>query len=53
MARFSYFLNDESGATAIEYALISSIVLFAILAGATSIGATLVGFFAAVAKGFN
>jgi len=32
------FLQDESGATAIEYALIASLVSLAIIGGATAIG---------------
>jgi pilus assembly protein Flp/PilA len=35
------FLKDESGATAIEYGLIASIVSLAIIAGLTSIGTQL------------
>jgi len=35
------FASDEAGATAIEYALIASLISVAIIAGATSIGATL------------
>jgi len=32
------FLQDESGATAIEYALIASLVSLSIIGGATAIG---------------
>ena len=35
---FRLFLADESGATAIEYALISSLLGLAIIAGATALG---------------
>ena len=32
------FASDESGATAIEYALIAGLIALAIIAGATSLG---------------
>ena len=32
------FLKDESGATAIEYGLIASLIAVAIIAGATALG---------------
>jgi pilus assembly protein Flp/PilA len=35
---FQKFLNDESGATAIEYGLIASLIAVAIIAGATTLG---------------
>ena len=44
------FVNDESGATAIEYGLIASLVAVAIIAGATSLGSNIGGTFNAVAK---
>lgn len=37
----SRFLNDESGATAIEYGLIAALISVAIIAGATTLGNTL------------
>lgn len=40
-ARFRTFLADESGATAIEYGLIASLIAIAIIAGATALGTTL------------
>ena len=42
---FHKFLRDESGATAIEYALIASLIAVVIIAGVTSIGANLKGNF--------
>jgi pilus assembly protein Flp/PilA len=36
---------SQGGATAIEYALIASLISIMIVAGATSIGGTLKGFF--------
>jgi pilus assembly protein Flp/PilA len=38
---FSKFLKDESGATAIEYGLIASLIAVAIIAGATALGGKL------------
>jgi pilus assembly protein Flp/PilA len=35
------FLNDESGATAIEYGLIAGLIAVAIITGATSLGNSL------------
>jgi pilus assembly protein Flp/PilA len=35
---FAKFLKDESGATAIEYGLIASLIAVAIIAGATALG---------------
>lgn len=42
MMRFLTLLaSDEAGATAIEYALVASLISVAIIAGATSIGSSL------------
>ena len=38
---FTRFLRDESGATAIEYGLIASLIAVAIIAGATALGGKL------------
>lgn len=38
---FARFVNDESGATAIEYGLIACLIAVAIIAGATSLGGSL------------
>ena len=38
MTQFSRFLKDESGATAIEYGLIASLIAIAIIGGATALG---------------
>ncbi len=35
---FSRFAADESGATAIEYALLASLIAVAIITGATTLG---------------
>jgi pilus assembly protein Flp/PilA len=37
-AIFARFLKDESGATAIEYGLIASLIALAIVTGATALG---------------
>ena len=39
------FFGDAHGATAIEYAMIASIISIAIVAGATTIGTKVTGFF--------
>ena len=39
------FINDEQGATAIEYGLIATLVGIAIIAAATALGAALSGAF--------
>jgi pilus assembly protein Flp/PilA len=41
MTMFSRFFKDESGATAIEYGLIASLIAIAVIAGATTLGTTL------------
>lgn len=46
------FQEDVSGATAIEYALIASIVSLSIIAGATTIGTGLIDIFTSVNNGF-
>lgn len=43
------FLRDESGATAIEYALIAGLIFLVIIAALTQVGANLTPIFAAVA----
>ena len=47
------YLRDERGATAIEYCLIASFISLVIVAGATLIGQTVLGFFQAVPSGFQ
>jgi pilus assembly protein Flp/PilA len=42
------FLNDESGATAIEYGLIAALISVAIITGATAVGTQLNGTFSAI-----
>ena len=43
------FLNDESGATAIEYGLIAGLIAVAIITGATSLGNSLDTMFSTLA----
>ncbi|MDB5525769.1 MAG: hypothetical protein JWM58_3532 [Rhizobium sp.] len=38
---FSRFINDESGATAIEYGLIAALISVALITGATALGTAL------------
>ena len=47
------FLKDERGSTAIEYALIASIILFAIIAAIQPIGETLQNVFGEASAGFG
>ena len=46
---FKAFINDESGATAIEYGLIAGLVAVAIIAALTALGSSLDGLFTQVA----
>ena len=46
----SQFLNDESGATAIEYGLIASLISVAIIGAASTLGTNLGGTFNNVAN---
>jgi pilus assembly protein Flp/PilA len=41
MSIFKRFMNDESGATAIEYGLIAALISVALIAGATTLGSAL------------
>jgi pilus assembly protein Flp/PilA len=42
---FARFMNDESGATAIEYGLIAALISVAIITGATTVGTQISGLF--------
>ncbi len=42
---FSRFVKDESGATAIEYGLIASLIAVAIIVAVTTVGNNLTGTF--------
>lgn len=45
MITFAKLLKDESGATAIEYGLIASLIAVAIITGATTLGSNLANTF--------
>jgi pilus assembly protein Flp/PilA len=47
------FGNDQSGATAIEYAMIAIGISVVIVAAVTSIGASVKGAFTSASNGFN
>lgn len=47
------FLRDERGATAIEYALIASLIGLVIITAVGAVGSSLTGVFVDVAAGFN
>lgn len=50
---FSKLWKDESGATAIEYALIAAFVSLAVVVGASGIGTNLNSTFSIVKTGFD
>jgi pilus assembly protein Flp/PilA len=50
LIRFLGLLTDERGATAIEYALIASLISIAIVTAATTVGTTLTNTFSTVAN---
>lgn len=52
-ASFAIFLRDERGATVIEYGFIVSLISLTIIASATRIGQSVLGFFQSVADGLN
>lgn len=47
------FVRSDRGSTAIEYALIASLIALAVVAGLTLIGSSLNGVFVATAAGFD
>ncbi len=53
MSKVNSFFWDESGATAIEYALIAGSISIVIVAVALGIGTDLVSIFTKVANGFQ
>ncbi len=50
---FNRFAKDESGATAIEYGLIASLIGVAIILGATALGTKLNSTFNSIATSIN
>jgi pilus assembly protein Flp/PilA len=53
MAKFKRFLGDQSGATAIEYALIAGSISIVIVAAVNGIGSKLNSTFTNVSNGFR
>jgi pilus assembly protein Flp/PilA len=49
MSIFARFMNDESGATAIEYGLIAALIAVGIIAAATTLGGSLANVFTGIA----
>jgi pilus assembly protein Flp/PilA len=49
-AQFARFASDRSGATAIEYALIATLISVAIVVGATALGVQLDTMFQAISE---
>ena len=53
MTKFTRFLKDESGATAIEYGLIASLIAIAIIGAISLVGTNLSGAFNKVASNLS
>jgi pilus assembly protein Flp/PilA len=54
MSKFvSRFMNDESGATAIEYGLIVALIAVVIISAVTALGGKLNGAFDTIEKGLK
>ncbi len=54
MSKFiNKFMNDESGATAIEYGLIAALIAVVIIAAVTTLGTTISGKFEEVTTGMG
>ena len=54
MTKFvSRFMDDESGATAIEYGLIAALIAVVIISAVTALGTTIKTKFEAVTSGMN
>nr|WP_321454537.1 Flp family type IVb pilin [uncultured Cohaesibacter sp.] len=45
MKKFAHFLKDDSGATAIEYALLAGLIGVGIVAAATTLSSAITGLF--------
>jgi len=50
MNRIQHFIRDESGATAIEYALIASLIAVAIITAVTAVGTNISAVFTNIAN---
>jgi len=53
MQLFSKFLNDDSGATAIEYGLIAALIAVVIIGAVTAVGTSLSTTFTSVSTGLK
>ena len=53
MQTFLTFLNDESGATAIEYGLIAALIAVVIIGAVTAVGTSLSTTFTSVSTGLK
>ena len=53
MNLISRFVRDESGATAIEYGLIASLIALVIIGGVTAVGTNLSGAFNTISTGLK
>jgi pilus assembly protein Flp/PilA len=53
MKKFASFLNDESGATAIEYGLIAALIAVVIIAAVRTIGTNLNTTFTNIGSNLN
>jgi pilus assembly protein Flp/PilA len=53
MLRVSNFLSDESGVTAIEYALIASLIAVAIIGAVTTVGGKITTVFTEIGTTLN
>jgi pilus assembly protein Flp/PilA len=50
---FARFMQDESGATAVEYALLAALIAVVIIGGATALGTQINAKFNAIATSIN
>jgi pilus assembly protein Flp/PilA len=53
MNTIARFVNDESGATAIEYGLIAALIAVGIIAAATTLGSSLSSLFGRISTDLN
>jgi pilus assembly protein Flp/PilA len=53
MATLNRFINDENGATAIEYGLIAALIAIGIIAAATTLGGSLSALFGRISTKLN
>ena len=50
---FSRFVNDESGATAVEYGLIAALIAVVVIGAVTALGTSISAKFQAIATAIN